>query len=117
MKALDLAKALLDRGFHAPTMYFPLLVPECLMIEPTETESKETLDDSFQRYARSSNQRKPTHSRCSKHRSEPSSAVSMRPAPRGNRIYVGIRVANQRLMCTPGFERDKERCANRTWLG
>jgi glycine dehydrogenase subunit 2 len=44
VKALDLAKALLDHGFHAPTMYFPLLVPECLMIEPTETESKETLD-------------------------------------------------------------------------
>jgi glycine dehydrogenase subunit 2 len=44
VKALDIAKALLDRGYHAPTIYFPLLVPECLMIEPTETESKETLD-------------------------------------------------------------------------
>jgi glycine dehydrogenase subunit 2 len=44
VRALDVAKALLDHGFHAPTMYFPLLVPECLMIEPTETESKETLD-------------------------------------------------------------------------
>jgi len=44
VRALDLAKALLDHGFMAPTMYFPLLVPECLMIEPTETESKETLD-------------------------------------------------------------------------
>ncbi|MBV9647159.1 MAG: aminomethyl-transferring glycine dehydrogenase subunit GcvPB [Candidatus Eremiobacteraeota bacterium] len=44
VRALDIAKALLDRGFHAPTMYFPLLVPECLMIEPTETESKATLD-------------------------------------------------------------------------
>jgi glycine dehydrogenase subunit 2 len=44
VRALDLAKALLDRGFMAPTMYFPLIVPECLMIEPTETESKETLD-------------------------------------------------------------------------
>jgi len=43
-RALDIAKALLDRGFMAPTMYFPLIVPECLMIEPTETESKETLD-------------------------------------------------------------------------
>jgi glycine dehydrogenase subunit 2 len=42
--ALDIAKALLDRGFHAPTIYFPLIVKECLMIEPTETESKETLD-------------------------------------------------------------------------
>lgn len=44
IRAIDIAKALLDRGYHAPTMYFPLLVPECLMIEPTETESKETLD-------------------------------------------------------------------------
>lgn len=44
VSALDFAKRLLDYGFHAPTMYFPLLVPECLLIEPTETESKETLD-------------------------------------------------------------------------
>jgi len=43
--ALDFAKRLLDYGFHAPTMYFPLLVPECLLIEPTETEDKATLDD------------------------------------------------------------------------
>ncbi len=42
--ATDFAKRLLDFGFHAPTMYFPLLVPECLLIEPTETESKEELD-------------------------------------------------------------------------
>ncbi len=41
---MDFAKRLLDKGFHAPTTYFPLLVPECLLIEPTETESKETLD-------------------------------------------------------------------------
>lgn len=42
--ALDIAKALLDKGYHAPTIYFPLIVKECLMIEPTETENKETLD-------------------------------------------------------------------------
>jgi len=42
--AMDLAKRLLDRGFHAPTVYFPLIVPEAMMIEPTETESKATLD-------------------------------------------------------------------------
>ncbi len=42
--AIDIAKALIDRGVHPPTMYFPLTVPEALMIEPTETESKETLD-------------------------------------------------------------------------
>lgn len=42
--ALDVAKRLLDYGFHSPTIYFPLLVPECLLIEPTETESKQELD-------------------------------------------------------------------------
>ena len=40
----DFAKRLLDHGFHAPTTYFPLLVPECLLIEPTETEGKDVLD-------------------------------------------------------------------------
>ncbi len=43
--ALDFSKSLIDRGIHAPTNYFPLLVPECLLIEPTETEAKETLDE------------------------------------------------------------------------
>ena len=42
--AMDFAKRLLDYGYHAPTTYFPLLVPECLLIEPTETESREELD-------------------------------------------------------------------------
>src|SRR5207249_9509859 len=41
---LDVAKRLMDYGFHPPTVYFPLVVPEALMIEPTETEAKETLD-------------------------------------------------------------------------
>ena len=41
---LEIAKRLLDYGFHAPTMYFPLIVPECLMIEPTESETQETID-------------------------------------------------------------------------
>ena len=44
VRALDLAKALLDREFYAPTVYFPLVVPEAIMVEPTETESKATLD-------------------------------------------------------------------------
>ncbi|HVY80037.1 MAG TPA: aminomethyl-transferring glycine dehydrogenase subunit GcvPB [Steroidobacteraceae bacterium] len=44
VRAMDFAKRLLDHGFHAPTTYFPLLVPECLLIEPTETESKDVLD-------------------------------------------------------------------------
>ena len=42
--AMDVAKRLLDKGFYAPTTYFPLLVSECMLIEPTETESKQTLD-------------------------------------------------------------------------
>ena len=45
LRALDIAKGLLDRGIHAPTIYFPLIVKECLMAEPTETESRETLDE------------------------------------------------------------------------
>jgi glycine dehydrogenase subunit 2 len=43
--ALDVAKRLMDYDFHPPTVYFPLVVPEALMIEPTETEAKETLDE------------------------------------------------------------------------
>lgn len=45
VKTLDIGKRLLDYGFHAPTVYFPLVVPGALMIEPTETETKETLDE------------------------------------------------------------------------
>ena len=45
VSAMDVAKALLDYGIHPPTMYFPLIVHEALMIEPTETESRETLDE------------------------------------------------------------------------
>jgi glycine dehydrogenase subunit 2 len=44
VSALDVAKRLMDYGFHPPTVYFPLVVPEALMIEPTESEAKETLD-------------------------------------------------------------------------
>ena len=44
VRALDIAKALIDRGFHPPTIYFPLIVKEAMMVEPTECESKETLD-------------------------------------------------------------------------
>jgi glycine dehydrogenase subunit 2 len=45
VRALDISKRLLDFGIHPPTNYFPLIVPEALMIEPTETETKETLDE------------------------------------------------------------------------
>ncbi len=48
--ALDAAKALLDRGMHPPTMYFPLIVDEALMIEPTETESKRTLEEAAEAF-------------------------------------------------------------------
>jgi len=44
VRALDVAKRLIDYGFHPPTIYFPLIVEEALMIEPTETESRQTLD-------------------------------------------------------------------------
>ena len=47
VSALDVAKALLDYGIHPPTIYFPLIVHEALMIEPTETETKETLDEAI----------------------------------------------------------------------
>ena len=43
-RTLDIAKRLLDYGFHPPTIYFPLLVDEALMVEPTETETRESLD-------------------------------------------------------------------------
>lgn len=45
INTLDIAKRILDKGYHAPTIYFPLIVPEAMMIEPTETESMETLDE------------------------------------------------------------------------
>jgi glycine dehydrogenase subunit 2 len=44
VNAMDFAKRLLDYGYHAPTTYFPLLIPECLLIEPTETESRQEID-------------------------------------------------------------------------
>jgi glycine dehydrogenase subunit 2 len=48
VKTMDIAKALIDKGFHPPTVYFPLIVKGALMVEPTETESKETLDGFIQ---------------------------------------------------------------------
>ena len=60
MRALDVAKRLLEEGFHAPTVYFPLIVEEALMIEPTETESPQTLEalaESLERIASEANDR------------------------------------------------------------
>jgi glycine dehydrogenase subunit 2 len=58
IRAMDIAKRLIDFNFHAPTVYFPLIVPEAIMIEPTETESRETLE-SFARVLRSIPQEDP----------------------------------------------------------
>lgn len=52
ISAMDIAKGLLDNGIHPPTMYFPLIVHEALMVEPTETESKETLDEAIEVFRR-----------------------------------------------------------------
>ena len=67
--AMDVAKRLLDLGFHAPTTYFPLLVPECLLIEPTETETKEELDHFCDAMAviRREMEREPEKLRCAPH--------------------------------------------------
>ena len=82
--APDVAKRLMDFGFHPPTVYFPLVVPEALMIEPTETEAKETLDafaEAMIEIAREAAEepdevgRRPTAGR---------SAGSTRPAPRSS---------------------------------
>ena len=63
MRTLDIAKRLLDFGVHPPTIYFPLVVPEALMIEPTETESKESLDHFIARHAPDRRRRPPRHRR------------------------------------------------------
>jgi len=60
IKTLDIAKRLLDKGYHAPTIYFPLIVSEAMMIEPTETESKQTLDEFIEAMVAISNE-------CSQH--------------------------------------------------
>ena len=52
VSAVDIAKALQDCGIHPPTMYFPLIVHEALMVEPTETESRETLDQAIEAFCR-----------------------------------------------------------------
>ena len=60
VSAMDIAKRLLDFGIHAPTVYFPLIVPEALMIEPTESESKEELDEMIAIYERIAQEAKTT---------------------------------------------------------
>ena len=74
--AMDFAKRLLDYGFHAPTTYFPLLVPECLLIEPTETESKANA-----RCLRRSDDRDPATRRMTQHRTGENRAAHHAGAP------------------------------------
>ena len=104
VRALDIAKALLDRGYHAPTVYFPLLVPECIMIEPTETESKETLDgfvaalrEILDRRARDA----AVAARCAG--TIPPSAASTKRAPPASPTSAGVRRrANKGVSCSLG---------------
>ena len=72
ISAMDIAKRLLDYGFHAPTVYFPLIVREAMMIEPTETESKATLDAFAE--ALCSDSRKSRPNRCTRPRTPRPSA-------------------------------------------
>ena len=87
ISAMDIAKRLLDYGFHAPTVYFPLIVREAMMIEPTETESKETLDafaaDAVPHHAKS----RPTC--CTTRRTPRRSAGPTKCAPPGSRSWPG----------------------------
>lgn len=90
VSALDVAKALLDQGMHPPTMYFPLIVPEALMIEPTETESKDTLDEAIEVFKKI----------CDRIRTDPQ---SLREAPRQTPVRRPDEVAaarNPRLKFT-----------------
>ncbi len=85
---MDIAKRLIDFNFHAPTVYFPLIVPEALMIEPTETESRETLE-AFARVLRRSPPR--TRSSCTPPHIPHPSAGRTRSRPRGRRCCDGSR--------------------------
>ena len=86
VRALDVAKRLLDYGVHPPTTYFPLIVKEALMIEPTETKSKEELD-AFIADVRARDARRPGRRRscCSKRRPRCRSAGSTRSRRRAAR--------------------------------
>ena len=88
IRALDISKRLMDYGFHPPTNYFPLIVHEALMIEPTETESKETLDAFVEALARIVQEAGTTHSCCS----------MPHPAPlRGD--LMRLRAAKELVLC------------------
>ena len=81
---MNIAKRILDFGMHAPTVYFPLIVPEALMIEPTETEDLQTLDAFVEVMQEIDRELREEPERCAMHPTPPRSAVRMRPRPRGN---------------------------------
>ena len=89
VRTLDVAKRLIDHGYHPPTIYFPLIVEECMLIEPTETESIETLDafaDALIAVAEEA-RRDPDLLRGAPH--ERPCAASTRPRPRASRSCAG----------------------------
>ena len=91
---MDVAKRLLDLGFHAPTTYFPLLISECLLIEPTETESRETLDAFVARDgADPGARRRRSPSGCAAHRTRCRCDVWTRCAPHVSSIWFIERAA------------------------
>ncbi len=96
ISAMDIAKRLLDFGYHAPTVYFPLVVPEALMIEPTETESKETLDAFADDAAEASATR--TRSSCTTRRTRCRSAGRMRSRRRRSRCCAGNHPFSRELL-------------------
>ena len=90
IRAMDVAKRLIDLGFHPSTVYFPLVVDEAMMIEPTETESKETLDAFAAALVRAAGEARtrPGSAPCGPH-DHARWGGSTRPAPRGTSSSTG----------------------------
>ena len=118
VKTLDVAKRLLDYGFYAPTIYFPLVVSGALMIEPTETESKETLDEfiaAMRAHRRAKRSETPTLLQ-RRADADAASAASTKPAPRAARCCAGGRQAaavsptrlGRRYQTTSAFRQERK---------
>ena len=100
MRTLDIAKRLIDYGFHPPTIYFPLIVDEGMLIEPTETESVETLDafaDAL--IADRRRGRRPTRSSCTGARTARRSADSTRRRRPASRTCAGEPMTGAETPC------------------
>ena len=96
VKTLDVAKRLLDYGFHPPTIYFPLLVDEALMVEPTETETRESLDALAEALDRSSPRPSAIRRSCARRPTTPvrrldEAAASRRPSSASRSTGAGPR--------------------------